>query len=236
MLDQVFLIAGVLILVLLLIGIWRGNYSNERDAKIPKMWELPQSFILFIAALIWLRGVDSRYVLIVAGIGLGFLGDLFMANVFRMKEHVPFGMLAFALGHVCYLLVFQMLANDLSLTSSGIFILSIVLCWLFAVVVWVILIRSPKLGAIQYAALIYGLFLATVAGGAVGLALQSPRFVPLAIGTLVFMLSDLLIGAQLFAQKHFRYLGDVIWVTYILAQLLIVGTLTTVAATIPPHL
>lgn len=233
MFDPAILIALVFTLVLLAIGILRGKYSQERDAKIPKILELPQSFLLFAATLIWLRSVDSRYALVAAGIGLGFLGDLFMANVFRMKEPVPFGMLAFAAGHVSYLLVFRTLANELNLTSGGAFIVSVGLCWLFAVIMWVVLVRSPKLGAIQYAALIYGLFLATVAGAAVGLALQSSRFWLLAIGTLLFMTSDLLLGAQLFANKHFRYMGDVVWITYILAQFLIVGALTSVISSIP---
>jgi len=54
------------------------------------------------------------------------------------------------------------------------------------------------------------------------LALQDAAFVPLAAGGLLFMVSDLVLGSELMRRTHFRSIGDVIWTTYTVAQMLIV--------------
>ena len=57
---------------------------------------------------------------------------------------------------------------------------------------------------------------------ATGLALQVSAFVPLAIGAALFLLSDLILAAELFNGRSFPLIGDVIWLTYGPAQALIV--------------
>jgi hypothetical protein len=64
--------------------------------------------------------------------------------------------------------------------------------------------------------------LASTAGLATGLATQDAAFIPLAIGTALFLLSDLILAAQLFNGLHFKMIGDVVWLTYGPAQMLIV--------------
>ena len=44
----------------------------------------------------------------------------------------------------------------------------------------------------------------------------------LAIGGALFLLSDLILAARLFNEVHFPLIGDVIWLTYGPAQMLIV--------------
>ncbi len=89
----------------------------------------------------------------------------------------------------------------------------LLLCWLKANQPHHILIVSCSL------------LLASTAGFATGLALQDSTFIPLAIGTALFLLSDLILAAQLFNKLHFPLIGDVIWLTYGPAQMLIVYTL-----------
>jgi hypothetical protein len=88
-----------------------------------------------------------------------------------------------------------------------------------------IVFRSHKPTILHWAALPYSLLLASTAGFATGLALQDSTFITLAIGAALFLLSDLILAAQLFNKFHFPLIGDVIWLTYGPAQMLIVYTL-----------
>ena len=78
---------------------------------------------------------------------------------------------------------------------------------------------------LHWAALPYALLLASTAGFATGLALQDATLLPLALGAALFLLSDLILAAQLFNHLHFPLIGDVIWLTYGPGQMLIVYTL-----------
>jgi hypothetical protein len=51
---------------------------------------------------------------------------------------------------------------------------------------------------------------------------QNPVFVPLALGGLLFMASDLVLGSELMRRTAFPWIGDLIWTTYTVAQMLIV--------------
>ena len=68
----------------------------------------------------------------------------------------------------------------------------------------------------------YDPFLASSAGFATGLALNLSLFIPLALGCALFLLSDLILAAQLFAGLSFPLIGDLVWLTYGPAQMLIV--------------
>ena len=93
------------------------------------------------------------------------------------------------------------------------------------VVYWGAAERSP----LHIVALPYALLLAATFGVGTGLALQSSDFIPLAVGAALFLTSDLIIAAQMFNGLHFRGIGDVIWLTYGPAQMLIVYTLPFMA-------
>lgn len=52
--------------------------------------------------------------------------------------------------------------------------------------------------------------------------MKERAYVPFAIGAAFFLISDLILAAQLFNDAEFRFIGDVIWFTYGLGQMLIV--------------
>ena len=68
----------------------------------------------------------------------------------------------------------------------------------------------------------YSLLLSAMGATAMAMALQSGAFIPLAIGGLCFIASDLILGSQIMRGSSFRSIGDVIWITYTVAQMLIV--------------
>ena len=113
--------------------------------------------------------------------------------------------------------------NQSGLAANGIRWEVLIVWWLIGALGWyVVVFRGHKASVLHYAALPYALLLATTAGVATGLALQSSAFIGLALGTALFLLSDLLLAAQLFNGLHFRMIGDGVWLLYGSAQLLIV--------------
>src|SRR4051812_14675890 len=77
------------IAILLIGGFALSPYDVQRAGRMKKITELPQTALLIGLALIfWLsaRQNDSIAVLVTVGIVFGFVGDLFMANVFRQNE------------------------------------------------------------------------------------------------------------------------------------------------------
>ena len=75
---------------------------------------------------------------------------------------------------------------------------------------------------LHWAALPYALLLASTAGVATSLAVQDRAYVPFAIGGALFLVSDLILATRLFNSAEFRFVGDVIWFTYGVGQMLIV--------------
>jgi hypothetical protein len=137
---------------------------------------------------------------------------------------------AFAIGHLLYIVGFTQIAQIFNFLDFGRYALALIITWAATFILWFALIYKPKAGALQYAALIYALFLASMGGFALGLAFHQAQLIPLALGGALFMLSDTLIGMRLFAGRSFRYIGDVIWITYIVAQILIVTVVPLVEA------
>ncbi len=217
------------VLVLLIAGFALGHYDARRAGRMPKIAQLPQTVLLIVfAAIAWIVVANGTPfaalgALVCVGVACGFVGDLFMANVFRQKNYVLLGMVAFGIGHVSYILGFREIAVRFGLHDLGRYVVAFGFTWLLALVLWFILIRKPGAGVMQYATLGYALFLASMAGFALGLALQQSAFLPLAVGAILFLVSDALLAARLFAGLTFPYAGDLIWLTYIAAQALIVS-------------
>ena len=130
---------------------------------------------------------------------------------------------AFGLGHVAYIAAILGYGSAHGLDAAGPRF-GAWLAWLLigAVAWYFVVFRGQKPTALHWAALPYSLLLASTAGFATGLALQDPAFVPLAIGAVLFLISDLILAAQLFAGRRFRLIDDVVWLTYGPGQMLIV--------------
>ena len=88
-----------------------------------------------------------------------------------------------------------------------------------------IVYRGSDKTFLHKAALPYALLLASTTGVAMGLAIQQSAFVPITIGAGLFLLSDLILATELFNGAHWRYIGDVVWLTYGPGQMLIVSGL-----------
>lgn len=54
--------------------------------------------------------------------------------------------------------------------------------------------------------------------------MQDKAYVPFAVGGARFLVGDLILAAELFNGAEFRFVGDAIWFTYGVGQMLIVMT------------
>ncbi len=211
-------------------GLLLGKPDAAQRNRLPRPVRMALSVTLLAAALIWWQAGTAgtpleRYGLwIVVGMALGLLGDLFMAGLIVPKpRNVIFGILAFGGGHLFYITALWQAAGVLGLDSRPVWLWSVTIALAVAALLWWLLVRAPARGsALNYATLGYSLLLTSMAGAAIALALQDALFVPLAVGGLLFIVSDLVLGSELMRRTHFRSIGDVIWTTYTVAQMLIV--------------
>lgn len=210
-------------------GFLFGRLNADQTHRMPTWTRMASSLILVVAAWVWyLNGRDtfagSSFLLVAIGMTLGFIGDLFMAQLLPLKDFVLGGIGAFALGHIAYIVAFITAGNQPEVVVSGVHWDALIGWWLVGTVGWYIVVyRGAKERTfLHIAALPYALLLSSTAGLATGLALQHSSFLPLALGAALFLLSDLLLAAQLFNGLHFPSIGDVVWLLYGPGQMLIV--------------
>jgi hypothetical protein len=219
---------------LLILGFAFGRLDEERINRIPRANKMLSSAILVICALIWwLAGAASTPLadyaaLLFFGMAFSFIGDVIMAQLLPLPQYVLFGMGAFGAAHALYISGYLRLGGVLGLQNGGARAVGLAVLLILAAVLWWTLIRSPRTPAVlNYGSLGYALLLAAMAGLAVSLALQEHRFVPLALGALLFLVSDVFLGHRLFQGGKFLLMGDLVWMTYIVGQLLIVFSTAT---------
>jgi hypothetical protein len=227
--QQAFLLAALIAWAIFLFGGFvLGRGDVEGTARMPAWTRMASSLTLVVAAWLWYAftretSVAGYALLIAVGMTLGFLGDLFLAPVFPIAQPVFAGIAAFGLGHVTYLAALVGFATAHGLNAPAPRWGALAIWLLIGAAGWYLVVfRGQKASALHWAALPYALLLASLAGVATGLALQSALFVPLAIGAALFLLSDLILAGELFAGLSFPLIGDVIWLTYGPAQALIV--------------
>lgn len=216
--------------IILAVGFVRGPH-HDPTRRIPRPYRMATSILLVAAAAyLWLgplRGTAVQGVAgwMAAGMTLGLLGDLIMAHLIPTPNRLIFGILAFGLGHLAYILGFVQTAAVLGLRNP----LTQTWVWLvylaIVVVLWAVAVRSPHMPAtLNVAALVYAGLIGVMAGAAAGLAIQDTRFVLPALGGILFLASDLILGNHEFHKRRWPYVQDVIWATYIFGQALIILT------------
>jgi uncharacterized membrane protein YhhN len=184
---------------------------------------LTSSLALVVAAWSWYlvaraTPAAALFALLVAlGMTLGFVGDLLLADALPIEQGFLAGMAAFALGHIAYITAILSQTPHVQWAVEGFALLIGLAGW------YVVVFRGGKDAmTLRWAALPYALLLATTAGLAVGLAMQTPVFLPLALGATLFLVSDLLVAGEHFGRTRFPHIGDAVWLTYGPAQMLIV--------------
>jgi YhhN family len=232
--PRFWLIALWLLWAILLFGGFLFGPADKRQ-RMPKWSRLASSAMLVLASWSWFAiarsgEVGSFALWLALGMSLGFVGDLSMAGVLPNGRSVLGGMAAFGLGHVAYIIGIWQLSNQLGLGGDPAGWGSLLVWWMLGGIGWYFIVyRGQKPSTLHKAALPYALLLASTAGIATELALQHGQFIWLALGAALFLLSDLILAAELFNDAYFPQIGDVIWFTYGSGQMLIVFAVATAA-------
>lgn len=214
-------------------GYFLAPHVPDGERRMPRWTRLGSSLVLvlvgWVLAFVFTGDRLSVFArLIAVGMSLGFVGDLFLARVLPAPNHVLAGIGAFALGHVAYISAGLRLAPILGLTAPAPRLIALLVWLLIGAFGWyfVVFRGQKKPDVLDWAALPYALLLASTAGVFAGLDLQATTFIPAALGAALFLSSDLLIAAKLFAGRETKRINidDLIWLTYGPGQMLIVCT------------
>lgn len=224
----ILLILAIIWAGLLFGGFIFGKPQAGRAGRMPAWTRMASSLTLVVAGWVWAAAAwDSAAGgfarLIAVGMTFGLLGDLCMAKLLPVSPHVLWGMAAFGLGHVAYIAAILGFGDARGLNAAG----PRMAAWLAWLIIgagawYFVVFRGQRPTVLHWAALPYSLLLASTTGFATGLALQHGAFLPLAAGAALFLISDLLLAARLFAGRAFPLIDDVIWLAYGPGQMLIV--------------
>jgi uncharacterized membrane protein YhhN len=230
--DTIVFLGYAAIPVILIVAFIFGHYNTDRTRRTIKPLRLSTSWILVVCAwIIWATSSTLRTpaLFIALGMTFGALGDLVLADVIPLPKRMISGIIVFAIGHLCYIAGFVQTAQLLGLNDPFTGSLLWVAFVIVAAFLWFFLIYSPaKSRVLNIGSLIYGGLIAIMAGTASALALSDPRFTLTAIGGVLFLISDIILGNRELRDNGWFLVHDVVWVLYIAGQALIVLTTTLV--------
>lgn len=211
-------------------GLLLGPLDAAQAGRLPLSVRMALSSLLVLAALAQWRlsaaAMAATYAFwVFLGMALGLLGDLVMAGLIPVPDRLICGMLVFGLGHIAYIVALAGLTVTLGLWSAPFNLAVWAVAALGAAGLWQLAVQKPGgPRPLNLAALGYSLLMATMNALAIALALRQTRFVPLALGALLFLMSDLILGNWTIRGHARRRVNDLVWATYNLGQLLIVAS------------
>ena len=186
--------------------------------RMPKLRRVTKVFLMPLLAAMYALIAQKPHAFVIVALLCGALGDVFLLFS-RRNLLMLLGMVAFALGHLFY--IGAMLSTEPPLRLIVLILLIPAAAWIFFVVKK-LLPTAPK--SLRAPGLCYAVLLCTTALCALYLLLTSQNLCYLVsfIGGLSFMLSDTILTGQKY-RKETRHGNFYVMLTYILAQLLLVG-------------
>ncbi|MCX7425929.1 MAG: lysoplasmalogenase family protein [Planctomycetia bacterium] len=224
------------------------NFTAEFALGYPSFapWFYSSAVLAATAWLTWAcarRQPAGRFAALVAsGMTLGFLADLYGSHPWPVRVAEPLMVIIplFGLGHVAYIAGGIDVLRRLGLPSRPGWLRTLaaaIAFWtILGVVLWLLLVYpSDDHVAARWPCLAYSVLLATTTGLLTALAVLDRRFVPMAVGAILFLASDGFLAVRLFQDNVYR-LGDACWITYGIGQMLIVfGAACVVARMAAPQ-
>ena len=220
--------AGLWLLgVLAVLGVAWGA-EGAQAINFPKGAKLAASLLMVFWAF-WanrllgrpgLMGRSTRY--IAWGMFFGFLGDVTMQRIFFERHAVLVAIVIFGLGHLAYLFAFCNLMPRRP--EEHVVRKAVAAGPIVGPLLWWGFIYEPTMPPVLFVgSLMYSLLIVAMAAGAFMLWRREPRYGLAFLGSLSFIVSDVLLGNQLFRSPAFAAVGLVIFATYILGQWAIVS-------------
>ncbi len=222
--------------------------NQSETYRIPGWCKMASSVVLVLAGWTWYAALLGRpgkqmslarriAFLMTAGMALGTLGDFFNAG--RLQEVIPLddptvgGLGSFLIGHILYITACVLLARKCKLTNKSAWSIAVGLWELAAVIGWYLIVyRGEGAALLTWAALPYSMLLAGTAGVTGALALQDKRLTWLATGGALFLISDLILGYEIFQGPLWKQ-GEPVWLTYGPGQMFIVFAIGAMVSLLP---
>lgn len=223
------------ILIVLLI-VWIGAYAvgmilGEPNTLRTRRLPLASRLIMIgiavafgaIAWAGWARmTIAEPYAMwIFLGLVIGALGDLLLGGVFPILQADVIALGVFGIGHLCTMAA--IIAAQMALGMPVTYLIGgAAISSAIGLVIWIVGIRNPGGSRrMNIGSLVYGSLLFVAAGMGIGAAVASSRMSLLAIGLVLFAISDVLLAQYMVRRRRFPYIRDVVWIIYSTAQLLI---------------
>jgi len=210
-------------------GVVFGKLNDEQTGRLPRALRMFLSAMLVVAAFLgWQAGASGTAIrlyaaLIFLGMAAGFVGDLIMAELIPLPKRLIGGMVAFGLGHLLYIAALLHLTIRSEFSGVWIHVVALVALLGFCMWAWYAKVRKPGGSkTINVGSLVYGLLIGAMSALAVALAVHDAHYFALAAGALLFLTSDFVLGNWVIRGHAWKSVNDVIWVTYVSGQLLIV--------------
>lgn len=219
-------IAQVVIFTAGWLGPWREAPARAPKGRLPLAARMLLSLSLVCTALlIWQRSdaeLAAYAQMVFLGMAASFVGDLIMARLLPLPNRLVGGMLAFGTAHALYIgaYVRTIHVHGASVANPGLW-LGLVLYGAGSLGGWGLFIRNPQKGtAVNAGALVYGTWIGVMAAFALALAVGlGGAWWIAALGGLLFVASDFLIGITDIRGRRIQNGNDWIWLTYVAGQM-----------------
>jgi len=189
--------------------------NNETLRYITKPWLMPLLVLFFIFNTISFSSSLKKWIVI--ALLFSWLGDILLMFESANSNFFIFGLIAFLLGHIFYIVLFDQVRLREKFKQSLFPLLPIAVYYIL-----LISLLQPNLGGMQKPVSIYGLVISIMLSFAIDLWKLKDKTTAFLIifGAVLFITSDSLLAINKF-YKQFEYAGIAVMSTYGLAQLLI---------------
>ncbi|MCS6836484.1 MAG: lysoplasmalogenase [Anaerolineae bacterium] len=204
---------------------------RDDNRRIPLLNRMSASLLLAVAAWVYhfaLAGQALPTFYIALGMSLGLLGDLFMARLLLKNDlYLLAGMASFGAAHLSYILGIAWALHLRLFVGVGALVTGVAFWLMVAVILWDYVVyqsvpEGQKPSNLHYAVLAYSLLVASTAGTASAAFLDNAIWSWMALGAVLFLLSDTILAVEIFRQPKLSWLGDAVWLTYSPGQMMIV--------------
>lgn len=185
-----------------------------------KLFFLTASFIFVVTSFVlWRKSryIYNKYAFI--GMIFCFAGDLAMASIIKLPSNFIGGVLLFSIAHILFINGFNKTAkfNGLSLLTPRLLI-GLITYPVLTSFSWWIFIYNPQKVLLSFGALVYGLLISLTAAFALNLYFTLGKsYLLAAIGSVLFIISDCIIGMTSIRGAIIPHSITLIWFTYIMS-------------------
>ena len=194
--------------------------------------------LLLYAWALYLTAGTRHLSLLLAALAMSFssTGDFFNLQFPGVRNKVGeplfLGILCFAAAQVFYIAAILRLTPPAELVSEGFLLPLLAILLVVPAVLFRLRVYNPsRPKTVMYGALFYGFILGAMAAAALAAFIARGRaYAPVAAGALFFLLSDAVMGETTIHGRHPVYEFQVPWITYLIAQGLLLYGLFSAAA------